>query len=331
MNEDFKSNSIKVKDLIVDKSADFDFKLIAGKQGLERKIIYPKLQQLGMILYEHEEYLPEGSILLIAYEKELIYLKKLSLQKRKEILDRIFSIDVACIIVSSRLDVPKELREACNIHNIPLLSVSFAETECYDKIGNLLDIKMSLMATICGVLIDVYGVGILMLGGSGVGKSECALDLIERGHRLVSDDVIEIKRRAGNIIIGSSPESIRHRMELRGLGLINIKDLFGVTSIRYKKRIELVILMELWDKNKEYDRLGIEDESYEILGVKLPLIRMPVAPGRNLALLVEVAARNHLLKLKGYHAAREFVEEHDRNLKQKYKIAFPRLDEEDLE
>jgi len=185
--------------------------------------------------------------------------------------------------------------------------------------------------TFHGSLVDVYGVGLLYTGKSGIGKSECALDLIVRGHRLVSDDVIQIKRRADNIIIGSGPESIRHKMELRGLGLINIKDLFGVTSIRYTKRIELIILMELWDQDKAYDRLGIEDEVYEILGVKLPFIRMPVAPGRNLSILVEVASRNYLLKLKGYHAAREFVEEHDRALREEMKSSFPRLEEEDLE
>jgi len=330
MKKKLKTNPIKIKELLFEKSKDLDFELISGREGLEREIVTPKVQRPGKILYAKPEYLSPGSILLL-YRKELRYLEKLSIKKRKEVLDRVFSIDIVSIIVPKKSNIPKELVEACNFHNIALLSTSLSEDECYDKVCNLLAIELAQTVTIHGVLIDVYGVGILLLGGSGVGKSECALDLIVRGHRLISDDVIQIKKRADSIIIGSGPESIRYRMELRGLGLINIKDLFGVTSIRYKKRIELVILMELWDKDKEYDRLGIDDEDYKILGVKLPLIRMPVAPGRNLSILVEVAARNYLLKLKGYHTAKKFVEEHDRALRKEFNNSFPRLEEEDLE
>lgn len=330
MKKKLKTKPIKLKELLFEKSKEIDFELIAGKNGLNREILKSEVQRPGMILYAQPGYLPPESILLL-YGNELDYLEKLSIKERKEILGKVFSIDIICIIVPENSHIPKELIEACNHHNIALLRASIPEDECYDKICSLLNIDMVPSVTIHGVLIDVYGVGVLLLGGSGIGKSECALDLIVRGHRLVSDDVIKIKRKTDNIIIGSGPESIRHRMELRGLGLINIKDLFGVTSIRYKKRIELVILMELWDKDKAYDRLGIEDEAYEILGVKLPFIRMPVAPGRNLSILVEVAARNYLLKLKGYHAAREFVAEHDRTLREEAKNSFPRLGEEDLE
>jgi HPr kinase/phosphorylase len=161
--------------------------------------------------------------------------------------------------------------------------------------------------TLHGVLVDVYGIGVLLLGESGTGKSECALDLVTRGHRLVADDVVEVIRESDGIVIGRGPARIRHHMEVRGLGVINIRDLFGVAAIRYRKRIELVILLEAWRPEEEYDRLGVEEQTYPILGVAVPTLRIPVSAGRNIAILVEVAARNHLLKLMGVHAARHFA------------------------
>lgn len=162
-------------------------------------------------------------------------------------------------------------------------------------------------ATLHGVLLDVYGIGVLLLGESGTGKSECALDLVTRGHRLVADDIVEIVRESDQIVIGRGPARIRHHMEVRGLGIINIRDLFGVAAIRYRKRIELVIQLEVWRADEEYDRLGLEEQSHSILGVPIPLLRIPISAGRNVAILVEVAARNHLLKLMGVHAARAFA------------------------
>jgi HPr kinase/phosphorylase len=157
-----------------------------------------------------------------------------------------------------------------------------------------------------GVLLDIYGLGVLLFGDSGVGKSECALDLVVRGHRLVSDDVVEIKRKEGTLE-GTGPELTRYHMELRGVGIVNVKDLFGVAAVRMNKLVEYVIRLDPWRVGKKYDRLGLDDNTYEILGVALPYVEMPVGPGRNLSVLIEVAARNHLLKLKGYHPARELA------------------------
>jgi HPr kinase/phosphorylase len=157
-----------------------------------------------------------------------------------------------------------------------------------------------------GVLLDIYGLGVLLLGDSGVGKSECAIDLVVRGHRLVSDDVVEIKR-VGEKLVGTGPELTRYHMELRGVGIINVKDLFGVASVRMTKFVEFVIKLDPWKSGKKYDRLGLDENGYDILGVTLPYVEMPVGPGRNLSVLIEVAARNHLLKLKGYHPARELA------------------------
>jgi len=158
-----------------------------------------------------------------------------------------------------------------------------------------------------GVLVDVFGVGVLLLGESGTGKSECALDLVSRGHRLVADDVVEVTRQGDNLVLGQGAPRARHHMELRGLGIIDVRALFGVTAIRHRKRIELVIQLEPWRPEGEYDRLGTREEGHAILGVTLPLLRIPVSAGRNIAILVEVAARNHLLKLTGVHAARRFL------------------------
>lgn len=162
-------------------------------------------------------------------------------------------------------------------------------------------------STLHGALVDVYGIGVLLLGESGTGKSECALDLVTRGHRLVADDAVEVSQESDRIIMGRGPARIRHHMEIRGLGIINIRDLFGVAAIRYRKRIELVVLLEPWRPEGEYDRLGLEEQTYPILGVPIPMLRIPVSAGRNVAILVEVAARNHLLKLMGVHAARNFA------------------------
>jgi HPr kinase/phosphorylase len=171
----------------------------------------------------------------------------------------------------------------------------------------VLDTYLAERGMVHGVLMDILGLGVLMVGESGIGKSECALDLVVRGHRLVADDTVELRCRAQSFLIGTCPELTRHHMEIRGLGLINVQDLFGVASTRSSKRVELVVQLERWEHGREYDRLGLDEEFYELIGARIPMIRMPVAPGRNVAILVEVAARNQLLRSRGHHAARRLV------------------------
>ena len=179
-------------------------------------------------------------------------------------------------------------------------------TDFIERVTQFLEEKLASTSSIHGVLIDVFGVGVLILGKSGIGKSECALDLILRGHRLVADDMVYIQKRAPNTLIGSGFEVIQHHMEIRGLGIINIRSLFGVEAIRERKKIELVLELMEWDTSREYDRLGFEEEKYTILGVDLPMLKIPVTPARNLTTIIEVAARNHLLKVMGYDSALEF-------------------------
>jgi HPr kinase/phosphorylase len=181
----------------------------------------------------------------------------------------------------------------------------------------MLEDSLAERTVIHAVLLDVLGLGILITGESGIGKSECALDLIVRGHRLVADDTVEVRRRAETILIGTCPELTRHHMELRGLGVINVKELFGIASTRSSKRVELVVQLERWNPAREYERLGLDDEFYEILGLRVPLIRMPVAPGRNIAILVEVAARNQLLRTRGLNAARDLAQRLEEKLRDK--------------
>jgi HPr kinase/phosphorylase len=176
------------------------------------------------------------------------------------------------------------------------------------RLSAVLDTYLAARGVIHGVLMDILGLGVLVIGESGIGKSECALDLVVRGHRLVADDAVELRCRAQSFVLGSCPELTRHHMEIRGLGLINVQDLFGVASTRTSKRVEMVVQLERWEPGREYDRLGLDESFYELLGIRIPMIRMPVAPGRNVAILVEVAARNRLLRTRGHHAAQRLVD-----------------------
>jgi HPr kinase/phosphorylase len=184
------------------------------------------------------------------------------------------------------------------------------------KITSLLDDTLAVREIIHGVLLDILGLGVLIVGESGIGKSECALDLVVRGHRLVADDTVEVRRRGETVVLGACPELTRHHMEIRGLGVINVRDLFGVASTRTSKRVELVVQLERWDSAREYDRLGLDENTFALFGVKVPLIHMPVAPGRSLAILVEVAARNQLLRSRGLNAARDLAARLDERLRE---------------
>jgi HPr kinase/phosphorylase len=211
---------------------------------------------------------------------------------------------------------------------VPLLKTVIATPTAIAKLSSLLEDSLAERTMIHAVLMDVLGLGVLIAGESGIGKSECALDLIVRGHRLVADDTVEVRRRQETILIGACPELTRHHMELRGLGVINVKELFGIASTRSSKRIELVVQLERWVPTREYERLGLDDAFFEILGLQVPLLKMPVAPGRNIAILVEVAARNQLLRQRGHHAARELAARLEASLRQQ---SLPAPDEEDDE
>ena len=288
--------------------------LLAGKRGLSRRITNPYIQKTGLALAGFHEYLHPGRVLIYG-ESEVRFVEGLPPDVRREALGRSFATAVPCVLLTGGLAAPADLVLEAERAGVPLLTTTVGTATAIGKLTALLEDRLAVREVIHGVLLDILGLGVLMVGESGIGKSECALDLVVRGHRLVADDTVEVRRRAASIIIGSCPELTRHHMEVRGLGLINLRDLFGVASTRTSKRIELMVQLERWGPDREYDRLGIDDSFFELLGLRVPLIRMPVAPGRNLAILVEVAARNQLLKSRGIHAARQLAERLDAQLR----------------
>jgi HPr kinase/phosphorylase len=277
--------------------------LLAGRDGLDRVITSPYIQKTGLALAGYHEYLQPGRVLIYG-ESEIRYLESLAPGARTDALVRSFATGVPCLLLTGDLPLPPELPLEAERAKIPLLSSPVTTATAIGKLTALLEDRLAEREIVHGVLLDILGLGVLIVGESGIGKSECALDLVVRGHRLVADDVVEVRRRAQSVVIGTCPELTRHHMEVRGIGLINVQDLYGVASTRHSKRVELVVQLERWDPDREYDRLGLDEAHYVLLGVNIPLIRTPVAPGRNLAILVEVAARNQLLKSRGVHAAR---------------------------
>lgn len=287
--------------------------LLAGQSGLTRAITSPYIQKTGLALAGFHEYLQPGRVLVYA-ESELRFIEGLSPADRRDALARSFATDVPCVLVTGGEPVPVEVLTEADRAAVPVLWTTVVTAAAIGKLMALLEDRLAAHEIVHGVLLDVLGLGVLLIGESGIGKSECALDLVGRGHRLVADDAVEIRRRAETVLLGTCPELTRHHMEVRGLGLINIRDLFGVAATRTSKRVELVVQFDRWDPAREYDRLGLDDNVHVLLGLGVPLVRMPVAPGRNLAILVEVAARNQILKTRGIHAARALTARLDAEL-----------------
>jgi HPr kinase/phosphorylase len=304
-----------------------DLELLAGAGGLERRITIPYIQKTGLALAGFDEYLRPGRVLIFG-ESEVRFLERLSSEERSGALRRTFARDLPCLIITGGFAPSPELTAESERAALPLLRTSIATPIAIAKLTTLLEDRLATRDVIHGVLLDILGLGVLVTGESGIGKSECALDLVVRGHRLVADDAVEVRRRAETVLIGSCPELTRFHMEIRGLGVINVRDLFGVASTRHSKRVELVVQLERWEPGREYDRLGLDTVHFDVLGVQIPMIRMPVAPGRNVAILVEVAARNQLLRSRGLHAARELAARLDLELRAE---AIPEEVDEDIE
>ena len=301
--------------------------LLAGAEGLDRLITSPHIQKTGLALAGFHEYLKPGRVLIFG-ESEIRYLESLETAGRTTSLRLALTLDFPCVLITGGFTPPAELLVEAARVRLPLLKTGTATPTAIAKLSSMLDESLAERTMMHAVLMDVLGLGVLIAGESGIGKSECALDLIHRGHRLVADDTVEVRRRQETILIGTCPELTRHHMEVRGLGVINVTELFGIASTRPSKRVELVVQLERWVPTREYERLGLDDEFYEILGLRVPLIRMPVAPGRNIAILVEVAARNQLLRARGHHAARALTERLERTLRE---TALPTPDEDDEE
>src|SRR5436189_2506350 len=288
--------------------------LLAGADGLDQGITSPHIQKTGLALAGFHEYLKPGRVLIFG-ESEIRYLESLEPAGRTTSLRLALTLDFPCVLITGGFTPPGELLVEAERARVPVIKTATVTPTAIAKLSLMLEDSLAERTMIHAVLMDVLGLGVLIAGESGIGKSECALDLIHRGHRLVADDTVEVRRRQETILIGTCPELTRHHMELRGLGVINVKELFGIASTRSSKRVELVVQLERWNPTREYERLGLDDSFYDILGLRVPLIRMPVAPGRNIAILVEVAARNQLLRSRGHHAARDLADRLERTLR----------------
>ncbi len=295
--------TLQVKDLLSEGAAALDLRLIAGGAGLSNAISAPTIQKPGLALAGFFEYLHPGRVQILG-RSEVEFLAGLPEERRRQVIAQLASSGPACFVVTRSLPAPAALLEESERRSIPVLGTDRLSGEAIEEFHSFLEKSLAPVSSLHGVLIDVYGLGILILGESGVGKSECALDLIVRGHRLVADDLVQV-RRIGTNIEGTGIEITRYHMEVRGLGIINVKELFGIASVRQKKYVELIVKLDPWKEGVAYERLGLDERRDEILGLNIPLVTIPVAPGRNLSVLIEVAARHHLMKLRGYHPAIE--------------------------
>jgi HPr kinase/phosphorylase len=279
--------------------------LVSGAQGLSRRITKAEVHRPGLSLAGHLKGFVSGRIFVIGIQ-EIAYLKELEPELATQRLRAILTSTTPGVIVAHRCRPPKELVALCEAEKIPLFRAELTATNLLTRITFLLLEEFSPSATLHGTLVEVFGVGVLIQGESSVGKSEAALGLIERGHRLISDDVVRVRKKEGSNLIGSGPELTRHLMEIRGIGIINVAHLYGAVCVRPDKGLDIVVNLEEWNDQHYYDRVGLDEKFIDILGVSVPCHLLPVKPGRDVVLLLETIALNHRLKNMGYHSAKEF-------------------------
>lgn len=305
---------VLVRDLLGDELVHLGLQVVAGEGGLGAEIANPRVQKPGLAFAGYYPYIKPGRVQIIG-QSELAYLQTLDPALCATRLREIAALDVPVFVVTKGLDIPAELEEACRGRSRTVLRSSALSSKVIKSIGNFLEERLVPSTRLHGVMLDVYGLGVLLIGKSGVGKSECALDLITRGHRLVADDRVTVKRFPHGDLVAFSESGLKHHMELRGLGIVDIKDLFGLAAVRDRVTLDLVVELEHWDESVHYDRLGLDETVYSILDTPVPYVKMPVAIGRNLSILVEIAVRNHALKLQGHHSARELARKLEARMK----------------
>ena len=279
--------------------------LLNSAEGLRRKIQSAEIHRPGLALGGFLERFPSQRTQVLG-ETEMAFLSSMPRERLIETLEKFFGFSMPWIIITKGIIPPQEMLAMGDRKKIPVFSSRLSTTELISRLSNLLDNRFAPTITVHGTLVDVYGVGLLYTGKAGVGKSECALDLVERGHRLVADDVIKITRKSASFIVGTSSELLGQHMEVRGIGIIDIEALFGIRAIRLQKRIEVEVRLTFWDDTVQYERLGIEDKYTTILGVEIPIVSIPVSPGKNITVISEVIAMNHMLKVYGEHSAQDF-------------------------
>jgi len=303
---------VPVRALLAEEGTQWTLELLAGQAGLDRRIRAPRIQKPGLALAGYVRQIHPGRVQVIG-TPELAYLQSMAPLAARRAIERVCAEDIACLIVTNAAEVPAVLRQLANKYRVPLLRTPLKSAVLIRAVTGWLEEKLAAHVTLHGVLVQVFGLGVLIIGKSGLGKSEAALELIARGHRFVADDVVEVCEVSPLALKGRCPNLIQHHMEVHGLGIVNIRELFGALAIVEEQQIDLVVELVEW--GADIDRLGLEDQRYALLQVSLPMVRLPVSPGRNLAILIEVAARNQILKARGQHAARRFSDTLEREIR----------------
>jgi HPr kinase/phosphorylase len=298
---------LTVEQLFKDKREFLDLNILNGGACLKKAIPTNQIFRPGLALAGFTERFPHSRTLILG-ATEVSFLSSLPRAELEVCLKQFFSFNIPLIIITKTIKPPAYFLVEAAAYNVPILQSNLDTTEFMIRLSAYLDNIFAPRTSIHGTLVDVYGVGLLYTGRSGIGKSECALDLVERGHRLVADDVVTVIRKAPEVIVGQSDERIGHHMEIRGMGIINIEKLFGIRAVRMQKRIEVEVRLELWEGDKEFERLGVEDNYSILLGVEIPMITIPVSPGKNITVISEVISMNHMLKVLGENAAEKFVQ-----------------------
>ncbi|MBC8081516.1 MAG: HPr kinase/phosphorylase [Gorillibacterium sp.] len=297
------AKKVKVADLV----KHFKMEVICGEEGLKRPITVSDLYRPGLEIAGYFNYHPSDRVQILG-KTELTFAETLAEEDRQDRMNRLASSpDTPCIVVSRSLPVPEQLVRMAEANGLPILRSPLATTTLIGQTTDFLESKLAPSTTIHGVLVDIYGIGLLITGSSGIGKSETALELVKRGHRLVADDAVEIRQTAESVLIGNAPELIKHLLEIRGVGIINVMTLFGAGAVRSNTKINMVVKLETWQQEKQYDRLGLDEETTKIIETDVPLLTIPVRPGRNLAVIIEVGAMNYRLKRMGFNAALQFT------------------------
>jgi HPr kinase/phosphorylase len=297
--------TLTVDELLRTKRESLALELLTDGRGLLREIHNPDISSPGLVLTGYAERFPSDRLQVLG-ETEVSFLESLDEDRRRAAVEAFLSFDIPAIFITKSQEAPPPLIEVANQVGTPVIRTDLKTAEFYTRIKPFLEERFAPTTTMHGSLADVYGVGLLFIGASGTGKSEAVLDLVERGHRLVADDLVMISRRGLEVLIGKGHELQRHHMEIRGVGIIDVQKLFGIRAIRLQKRIEVVVQLEVWDQNAHYDRTGLDPQYMDILGVPIPRVTIPLVPGKNITVVCEVVAMNHLLKYAGVDTAAAF-------------------------
>ncbi len=297
---------ITVRALAEDKALGIKLVACAGESGMDRPLRHPRVQKSGLALAGHFHGVVPTRVQVLG-ETELSYLDSLDVTGRSTSARGFFSLGLSCVIVTSNHEAPHPFVAAAEATGTPLFTTDARSSRTINALHAVLDDRLAPHTSLHGVLVDVFGVGVLLLGKSGIGKSECAIELVLRGHRLVADDIVECDWRPPGTVFGRAADLLRHHIEVRGLGVLNVQALFGVTSVRERKQIDLVVRLLDWDENAEYDRLGLEERHHVILGAPIRELTVPVRPGRDMGTILEIAARNELLRRAGVVSSQEFL------------------------